>query len=197
MKKATILCLSMFVIGNIATSCKSSKPATVAPEPVAVAPAPVETPAPTPVATPAPEVIDVAGINARVNEMLNKNAITFEIDKDVLSKESQAKLDSAIPAVSQFSSVFSNVAVTINGYCDESGSPELNNELSKRRAESVKAYLASKGLKVDNFQTVGLGFSNPVAPNTTPENRAKNRRAVFSVSLTEEVIREAKTKGLL
>lgn len=193
MKKATILCLSMFVIGNIATSCKSSKPATVAPEPVAVAPAPVETPAPAPVATPAPEVIDVAGINARVNEMLNKNAITFEIDKDVLSQESQAKIDSAIPVVSQFP----NVQVTINGYCDESGSVELNNELSRRRAESVKKYLVSKGLKAESFQTVGLGFSNPVAPNTTPENRAKNRRAVFSVSLTEEVIREAKTKGLL
>ncbi|MGG7034536.1 MAG: OmpA family protein [Flavobacterium sp.] len=190
MKKATILCLNVFLIGNIATSCKSSKPATVAPEPVVVAPAPVETLAP---ATPAPEVIDVAGINARVNEMLNKNAITFEIDKDVLSQESQAKIDATIPVVSQFP----NVQVTINGYCDESGSVELNNELSRRRAESVKKYLVSKGLKAENFQTVGLGFSNPVAPNTTPENRAKNRRAVFSVSLTEEVIREVKTKGFL
>ena len=193
MKKVTILCLSMLVIAGITTSCKSSKPVAAAPTPAVEPVVAVETPAPAPVAVPAPEVIDVAAINARVNEMLNSNAITFDIDKDMLSKDSQSKIDTAIPFVNQFP----NVVVTISGYCDESGSPELNNELSKKRAESVKQYLISKGLKAENFQTAGLGFSNPVAPNTTPENRAKNRRVVFSVSLTEEVIREAKTKGLL
>src|SRR5947207_13612778 len=102
MKKAPILLSSLFAIASIATSCKSSKPVAAAPQPVAVVP--VETPAPTPapVAVPVPEVIDVAGINARVNEMLNKNAITFDIDKDVLSNQSQTNLDRAIPFVSQF-----------------------------------------------------------------------------------------------
>lgn len=193
MKKATILCLGgLFVVGNVVTSCKSAK---TAPQVQAEAPA-VETPAqPTVVETPkpTPQPIDVAGINAKVNELLNKNAVTFQIDKDELSSESKANIDAAIPYVNQFPSVM----ITINGHCDESGSAELNDALSKKRAESVKKYLVSKGLNADRFQTVGLGFSNPIAPNTTPENRAKNRRAVFSVSLTEAVILEAKSKGLL
>src|SRR5436190_15523387 len=163
MNKGTILCLGMFVVAGMATSCKSKAVAVApAPEPIVVAAAPVETPVP----TPAPAPIDVAGINAQVNEMLNRNAITFDIDKDMLSKDSQSKIDTAIPFVNQFP----NVVVTISGYCDESGSPELNSELSKKRAESVKQYLISKGFKAENFQTTGLGFSNPVAPNTTPEN---------------------------
>ena len=61
------------------------------------------------------------------------------------------------------------------------GSAELNNELSLRRAEAVVAYLTRSGLTLGVLTAVGYGSSRPVAANDTDEGRAKNRRIVFEV----------------
>ncbi|MDR6845312.1 OmpA family protein [Flavobacterium granuli] len=161
-----------------------TKTVVAAPEPVAVVPA--ETPAPAPVAVVAPEVIDVEGTNKKVNEMLNKYAVNFDLNKDVLSKEAQENIDKNISTMNQFQVV----KITITGYCDDSGPAEFNNMLSKKRAESVKNYLVSKGLPAERFEAIGLG----IIPNTTPWSRAQNRRVVFSVLLTEEAIGEVKNQ---
>lgn len=69
--------------------------------------------------------------------------------------------------------------VRLVGFADESGTTPLNEVLSKRRAESVKAYLILRGVPADRIQTEGQGVQAPVADNATQEGRAQNRRVEF------------------
>jgi len=72
---------------------------------------------------------------------------------------------------------------TIEGHTDSSGSNASNIKLSQLRAESVRTYLINSfGIKPDRIAAVGYGPAKPVAPNTTPAGKAKNRRieTVFS-----------------
>ncbi|WP_152911231.1 OmpA family protein, partial [Burkholderia cenocepacia] len=62
------------------------------------------------------------------------------------------------------------------GFTDSVGSDDYNLALSKRRAESVAAYLKAHGLKTDSMTVSGRGKADPVASNATPEGRASNRR---------------------
>ncbi|MGX9937195.1 OmpA family protein [Advenella kashmirensis] len=70
----------------------------------------------------------------------------------------------------------SGKSVQLVGFADESGSEPGNEALSKRRAESVKAYLILRGVPDQQIQADGQGTQAPVADNTTEAGRAKNRR---------------------
>jgi outer membrane protein OmpA-like peptidoglycan-associated protein len=73
-------------------------------------------------------------------------------------------------------------AVMIEGHTDGKGTDSYNQTLSERRANSVRASLASRGLPVDHLNIRGFGKSHPVAQNERPdgsddpEGRQKNRR---------------------
>jgi outer membrane protein OmpA-like peptidoglycan-associated protein len=71
--------------------------------------------------------------------------------------------------------------VIIDGYADADASDEYNLKLSQRRANAVKSYLISKGIKASRITINAYGEKNPVADNETPEGKAKNRRVVISV----------------
>jgi len=73
------------------------------------------------------------------------------------------------------------VMIKINGHTDNTGSKELNDALSLKRAESVKSYLVMKGVDQGRMSTAGFGYSQPVASNDTPEGRAENRRIEFII----------------
>ena len=57
-----------------------------------------------------------------------------------------------------------------------------NEILSQKRAEDVMAFLLSQGVKPDLIAAKGFGDANPVAPNTTPQGRAQNRRVELSLA---------------
>jgi OOP family OmpA-OmpF porin len=67
------------------------------------------------------------------------------------------------------------------GHTDSVGTDAYNEKLAVRRAESVKAYLLSKGLDSNRVYTEGKGEKQPVADNKTAEGRAKNRRVEIEV----------------
>ena len=70
----------------------------------------------------------------------------------------------------------------IDGNTDSTGSPALNQSLSKERAEAVKRYLIEKfNFPGVRMRTNGNGSNNPVADNSTPEGREKNRRTDIKV----------------
>jgi len=66
--------------------------------------------------------------------------------------------------------------VLIYGYTDNSGSTNHNIELSRHRAKAVMNALIDYGIKLTRLTAIGMGSKNPIADNTTPEGRAKNRR---------------------
>ncbi len=74
----------------------------------------------------------------------------------------------------------SSLKVKIVGHTDSDGDGAANLDLSKRRAEAVKNMLVSEfGIDESRIQTEGKGEAQPVAPNTTAEGKAQNRRVEF------------------
>jgi OOP family OmpA-OmpF porin len=69
-----------------------------------------------------------------------------------------------------------NERIEIDGHTDSTGSDAYNQKLSERRAEAVRAFLASHGVESSRLTARGFGKSRPIAPNDTPENKRKNRR---------------------
>ena len=101
----------------------------------------------------------------------------FDFDKAVLKPEGKAKLDDLVGKIKGI-----NLEVIIAvGHTDSVGSDAYNQKLSVRRAESVKAYLVSKGIEKNRVYTEGKGEKQPVADNKTKEGRAKNRRVEIEV----------------
>ena len=76
--------------------------------------------------------------------------------------------------------------VSIEGHTDNKGKPDYNRQLSKKRADSVKTYLVSKGIAADRMETVGYGPDKPIADNATKAGQAANRRVEFVIIQTEE-----------
>jgi OOP family OmpA-OmpF porin len=67
--------------------------------------------------------------------------------------------------------------IRIEGHTDDVGSMKYNIGLSGKRAQAIKDYLVDKGIDSSRITTKGLGYSQPIAGNETPEGRALNRRA--------------------
>lgn len=74
-----------------------------------------------------------------------------------------------------------NLAVLVEGHSDAKGSPEYNQALSVRRAESVRKALVQLGVAQGRIVVVGKGSSEPIASSATREGRARNRRVVLVV----------------
>ena len=72
-------------------------------------------------------------------------------------------------------------AIVVEGHTDAIGSQSRNEELSRRRAESVRDYLVAQGIEEHRVGAVGLGSNRPIADNKTPEGRANNRRVEIVV----------------
>jgi OOP family OmpA-OmpF porin len=73
------------------------------------------------------------------------------------------------------------VRLEVGGHTDNVGKEEYNKELSQRRAESVKAYMVSKGISSDRLTAVGYGMDKPLTSNKTAKDKAKNRRTEFTL----------------
>lgn len=69
-----------------------------------------------------------------------------------------------------------NSVAIILGYTDSTGPEEYNKTLSEERAQSVADYFVNNGISADRLTVTGMGSSNPIATNDTPEGRALNRR---------------------
>jgi outer membrane protein OmpA-like peptidoglycan-associated protein len=72
--------------------------------------------------------------------------------------------------------------VSVEGFTDSRGADDMNQKLSQDRANAVKDYLVSQGVKPEKLRAIGRGEANPVASNDTPEGRANNRRVEIVIS---------------
>jgi OmpA-OmpF porin, OOP family len=152
-------------------------PAPAPPPPLAPAPAPPP-PAPTPAPAPPPPP---APAPARPRELFTLKAVLFEFDKSTLTRGAKDTLQVAVDYLTSHS----DVHVEIQGHTDSVGTDAYNMALGMRRAESVKAYLGTKGISADRVSTRSFGKTQPVADNSKPNGkdnpagRALNRRVVI------------------
>jgi len=74
-----------------------------------------------------------------------------------------------------------NVYLEIQGHTDSTGSKPGNMRLGEERAEAVRLFMNQQGVPLNRMSTISYGDAAPVAPNTTREGRAQNRRVVLIV----------------
>ena len=76
-----------------------------------------------------------------------------------------------------------NTRIKISGHTDSDGDDRFNQSLSERRARSIVGYLVDKGIENARLQAVGFGEKQPLVPNTSSKNKARNRRIEFSIKM--------------
>lgn len=140
--------------------------------PLAVAPKPTPPPAD------APKVVETKAFGAieRGKAIALRN-IFFDQSSPVLRPESFAELDRLVDVLQQNPTL----RIELRGHTDNAGDFDANVKLSRDRCQSVLAYLVQRGVDRQRLQFVGRGPVDPVAPNTTEENRRKNRRVEFVI----------------
>jgi len=171
MKNLSVLVVALAFAAGCATDEATKPAAAPAPKPAAPAPAPAPQPVQEvkPVEAPKPKPV--------AEKVTFASDVLFDFDKSVVKPEGKSKLDDLSGKVRGI-----NLEVVIAiGHADSIGSDAYNQKLSVRRAESVKAYLVSKGIEANRVYTEGKGKKQPVADNRTKEGRAKNRRVEIEV----------------
>jgi len=104
-------------------------------------------------------------------------SVLFESGKSQLLPAASQRLKDVAKALKEDDKHTFNVM----GFTDSTGSKEINDTLSKQRAESVRSYLVAQGVPSDKIRSEGMGPSSPVADNASPEGRANNRRVEILV----------------
>jgi outer membrane protein OmpA-like peptidoglycan-associated protein len=110
--------------------------------------------------------------------VVNMGDVLFDFGKYDLRSEAREKL----ARLSGIVLGHPGLNLAVEGYTDNVGTDEINMTLSQKRAETVRSYLLEQGLADANVTAQGFGKSSPVADNTTPAGRQKNRRVEIVVS---------------
>lgn len=108
----------------------------------------------------------------------------FDINKASLKPAGKAELDNVGSKIGSTARV---TDIKIVGHTDSSGAEDYNQQLSVRRATTVRDYLASKGVDRNLMSVSGMGESSPVASNATTAGRAANRRVEVKIGVTQQV----------
>ena len=103
--------------------------------------------------------------------------VTFALNSSKLNPQFDAVLDKLATTLLEYN----QTVIQIAGHTDSTGSHDYNMKLSLARAESVKAYLVSRGVPPARLVTVGAGPDYPIASNATEEGRAENRRVEITI----------------
>jgi outer membrane protein OmpA-like peptidoglycan-associated protein len=103
--------------------------------------------------------------------------IHFEKNSKKLSSVSLKTLDKLVALAFKYP----NSEIIVNGYTDSHGNYWYNLKLSKARAELVKKYLISQGIRSSRIKATGRGSENPIGTNAYKEGRKKNRRVEIKI----------------
>ncbi len=102
-------------------------------------------------------------------------AIEFNTGDSTIIPRSERILGFALKAFQ----ALNDISFEISGHTDDVGARDMNMRLSSGRANAVKAWFVAKGINESRMTTRGAGPDEPLVPNTTPENRQRNRRVQF------------------
>lgn len=105
-------------------------------------------------------------------------AILFDFNKADVKNDVKGSLNTLAKALKENR----DIKIKINGHTDIIGTDQYNLGLSVKRANSIKNYLANRGVNRSNISIEGYGKQEPVATNATAAGRAQNRRVEFIIS---------------
>jgi outer membrane protein OmpA-like peptidoglycan-associated protein len=110
-----------------------------------------------------------------------KSKLLFNTDSAVLKPE-------AVEQVAKLGDILARYPedrIRIQGHTDSTGSVSHNEELSLRRAQSVREVLVNRGVKPAQMLVEGVGEARPIADNRTAAGRAKNRRVELHIDIPQ------------
>lgn len=116
------------------------------------------------------------------------SGILFDTDKSDLKSDARTNLDGLAASLQKNP----QTNITIVGHTDNTGTHEHNMDLSIKRAEAVKAYIASNNVDPARLTTKGKGESEPIADNSTVEGRSQNRRVEVIIVANDQMKKQAK-----
>ncbi|MBF0628762.1 MAG: OmpA family protein [Magnetococcales bacterium] len=98
----------------------------------------------------------------------------FKFDRSDIDPKAYWILDEVVTVLNNTKNA--RIHIEIHGHTDSTGTADYNDGLGKRRANSVLNYLVQHGVETRRLTAISFGLRNPIAPNTTREGRALNRR---------------------
>ncbi len=134
--------------------------------------------------------------NANVERVGEGIKITFDsgILFNVNSAELQPSAKTEITQLAETLKKYPDTNIVIEGHTDNTGSREINQPLSERRARAVADYAASMGVDRGRMTTQGYAFDQPIADNSTEAGRRQNRRVEIAIFANEKM-KKAAEKG--
>lgn len=120
-------------------------------------------------------------LNARETDrglVVTLGDLLFETGRSDLKGGATSNLDKLVVFLGEYP----DRTVLIEGHTDDVGSDDSNLGLSKRRADSVRSYLAGRGVDASRLSSAGLGEGTPIAGNDTATGRQQNRRVEIIIS---------------
>ncbi|PJE77466.1 Outer membrane porin F [invertebrate metagenome] len=132
--------------------------------------------------TPAGAVVDQYGCTPAFDAMEMDMLVEFDFNSADIRSIDKGKLKEAADFVKEHR----NVQVSVEGHSDSRGAAAYNQKLSLNRAEAVKTVLVDQyDISAYTIKTMGLGETQPVASNETPEGRQQNRRVIIEAMEVE------------
>ncbi len=116
-------------------------------------------------------------IQMSVPKHFTLNNIHFASNRSTLLNTSYRELKDLV----EYLKLKPNLKIEIQGHTDSDGSEESNIKLSQQRANVIKKYLISKGIKTERLVTIGYGERRPIADNSTSKGKQANRRTEIRV----------------
>ena len=127
----------------------------------------------------APKKVDA--VKEATKELSVKRNIQFKTGSSTIKAESFTELNTAAATIVKYQDQIGTI--TVEGHTDSSGRAVNNKRLSQKRAEAVKAYLVSKGVKAEKISAVGYGEERlAINPEKSAADRRANRRVEFKVN---------------
>lgn len=117
-------------------------------------------------------------VTVRRRQIVIRRQVNFATDSADILPDSTPLLSEVADVILRHPEI---LRIEIQGHTDDRGGRQHNQDLSQRRAESVRDWLVRAGVEANRLTAVGYGQDQPAVPNITASNRARNRRVQFVI----------------